>query len=469
MDTKSSKRDVSAILACVISSVMKKWYIILFFTCLCACSFDVIKTLSYTPLYSSKVVTAIVSSSSGTASSETAEKCVKSLDYILKSNVAQQYIVEKTGQEAFRGTIRTGLMSATNFYTIEVLAPTQKEAYQSLRCLLEWYEKTSTSAHFGYDLSIVEEHYMNNGSLSQNNHFDHLKKAGLLGLTLSTFVLCLAAYFSDAIKSAREIDQKVEARLFARLPREIKKGRSWNPFKKNRQAILISHFKTSFEYVEAVKKLATKVLASARKHAYQTILITSSIENEGKSSVAVNLALALAGNGKKVVLIDGDLRQPSLQKILETRPKQNLIHVLDGECSWQEATLSMARYEIDVLFSKNVRDRAGTYLESAAFKHMLEEMKAVYDYVIIDSAPCRHLTDTLYIASQADATLLVVRQNSASAMTINDTIYRLVRASANVIGCVYNGRMIEWYSTKNSYRYRYGQYRYRHQRGSGYE
>lgn len=465
MDSNKQKNELTTTIICILSTWLKKWYIVLFVTCLCACAFDTFKTITFTPFYRSRVVTAITSSSSGTASAETAQNCVKSLDYILKSNVAKSYILEKTGSSSFQANIQTSLMADTNFYTIDVLAPSQKEAYQTLKYLLEWYAKTSTSSNFGYDLSMIEENYLNMNPVNMNNHRSNLQKAGIVGFVMSSAIIFLYAYLYDNIKTAQEINQKIDARLFSKLPKENKKRTSWNIFKKNRNAILITDFKTGFEYVEAVKKLTNKLMASSKKHNYQTILVTSSVENEGKSSVAVNIALALANNKKKVLLIDADLRKPSVHKILRTKPRDYIINVLDGSSSLHEAIYPIEKYDIDVLFSKKIGERAGNYLESLQFEQLLLEAKKDYDYIIIDSAPARYLADTLYISSKADATLLVVKQNNISASLINDTIYRLVRASANVIGCVYNGTIFELRRAKSNYHYRYGNYSYRNKRG----
>lgn len=227
----------------------------------------------------------------------------------------------------------------------------------------------------------------------------------------------------------------------------------------------MSQFKTSFSYVEALNKLTSKLEESANKHNYQTILCTSSIENEGKSSIAVNIAISLAKNKKKVLLIDADLRKPSLNKIFERKVNFPLIDVLMNKNKWKESIVSLEKEHLDVIFSR-VCHQSQEILSNSNLKQILNEMKKEYDFIIVDSAPSRYLVDTSIIAQMCDATLLVVKQNDATCKTINDTIYHLVNSSCNVIGAVYNGSVFNPMKSKAMYGYRYGYYRYHRERRS---
>ena len=198
---------------------------------------------------------------------------------------------------------------------------------------------------------------------------------------------------------------------------------------------------------ESMNKLASKVEQVSNEHDYKTFLITSSLENEGKSSVAVNLAISLAKNKHKVLLVDGDMKKPALHKIFEKEVDKSLVDVLDKNESWQDCIVSLEREQIDVIFS--CADDESQEMLAEKFGEFINKVKEEYEYIIVDSAPSRYIQDTTMIASLCDATFVVVQQNNATCKVINDTIYYLVNNNANVIGTIYNASVFDFMKAQN--------------------
>lgn len=188
-------------------------------------------------------------------------------------------------------------------------------------------------------------------------------------------------------------------------------------------------------------------------------MVTSSLENEGKSSVAVNLALVLAKNNHKVLLIDGDLRKSSLHLIFDIEGQTIGIHdVLNHKAQLSDAIQTLDNYKIDVLFGNDSSE--ATYdTASNEMKNIIKTVKQEYDYVIVDTAPSRFLSDSRILAADMDGIILVVRQNFAKVSLINDTIEKLDLSNTPIIGTIIN-RSYSSKVTRNHEEYGYNNKRH---------
>lgn len=458
MDNKNQNIDIISRLTCIISAVFKQWRFIILIACLCAITFDVFKTLTFKPVYSAKVVCALVDSEEKGLTIENASKANTSIKYLLNSQYMKKMVNEELNQDYFDGHILTEMTPDTNLCALSVQASSQKNAYFELKELVNKYQEVSRRSSFGYYLSMIEDISFSNAALNYNSHISNYKNGFIVSFILSVFMIGLVNYLKDNVKTANDVNDKLDARLFAKIPKEIKRYQKWGIFSRKNNSILVSHFKTSFSYVEAMNRLASKLEDSAKKNGYQTILMTSALENEGKSTTSVNLAISLAKNKNKVLLIDADLRNPSLHKILNQRVDIRFGHVLRGRAKWQESVVSLEKEHIDVIFTKPLR-QSQEAISQSQLPLILNEMKRYYDYIIIDSAPSRYIADTSMIAPLCDATMMVVKQNGTSCKVINDTIYHLLNASSNIIGTIYNASVYNPMKVKSSYGYRYGYYR----------
>lgn len=144
-----------------------------------------------------------------------------------------------------------------------------------------------------------------------------------------------------------------------------------------------------------------------------------------RSSIAANLAVSLAKGGHHVLMIDADIRKPSLHRILNMETVHSLNAALQGK-DWKEEVVHSERFHMDVLCSSQDLENAEKLLGSEQMKTLLTEAKDAYEFVIVDTSPAAGLSDPLIVCEHCDASLLVIRQNLAGARRINDTIERLV-------------------------------------------
>lgn len=458
MDENRTSRDLIMKLACMISYVLKRWKLIVLIALIGAIGFDTVRTLMYHPRYQASVSATLGSEQNTYSQLDTTQAYIRSLSYIFNGQNVQSYLQERLGNEDSTLTCSVNSVNDTNVVNISVQADTRRDAWFGLQYVLDWYRTNGDKYHFNYDLNVTQTNPISEAPVSANSHVRNLMMGGIGGGVFIAAVLLLLAYFSDTIKTPAEITTRIDCRMLARLPKEHKR-RGIRFWKKNREALLITSLKTSFRYKEAVKKLRSRIEESSRKHGYQTIMVTSVMENEGKSSIAANLAISLAKGGHHVLMIDADIRKPSLDRILNMETEHSLNAALSGK-DWKKEAMHSERFHMDVLCSIQDLENAEMLLSSEQMKKLLEEAKQSYEFVIVDTSPAAGLSDPLIISEHCDASLLVIRQNLAGARRINDTIDRLVTVRNNLIGCIYNGAVFDPLSEQKAYGYRYRYNRY---------
>lgn len=202
---------------------------------------------------------------------------------------------------------------------------------------------------------------------------------------------------------------------------------------------------------ESYRTLRTNLQYSSFDEEYKVIVVTSSEAGEGKSTTAGNLALSLSQGDKKVALIDCDLRKPSLHKKFKVSNTRGLSDVIIGK---EEITSVFQRYNenLVIVTSGKVPPNPSEMLSSKAMTALIEALRKVFDYVILDTPPVQAVTDAQILSTKADGTILVVRAQETKKDSVNNAINLLKKVKANIIGTVLNGVEV----SKQNYYYYYG-------------
>lgn len=201
---------------------------------------------------------------------------------------------------------------------------------------------------------------------------------------------------------------------------------------------------------EAYKTLRTNIQYSSFDKEIKTILVTSTIPGEGKSTIAGNLALSFAQQDKKVLVIDCDLRKPSLHKIFKLSNLKGLSDIIVGNSDLEKAMYNY-KDNFDILTSGKIPPNPSEILASNAMTALLEKLKTKYDIIIIDSAPLQAVTDAQIISNKVDGTLLVIRAGVTKREAILQAKELLNQVNAKILGVVLNG--VENNSEKHYYYY----------------
>ncbi len=449
-------KELLTVAKCMVLSVVKKWQMIVCIVLLFGILSDVTMTLRYTPQYRATARFAAQTEENTYADMQGTYSYGKTLESILNGQVARKYVREALNAPDMPMQCTLTNESGTNILSIQMISDSRRHAFYALRETMDWYQQQSESFQDTRKWAVLDQPSFQMEPVTGNSH----KKNFVLGAgasgVLAVMFLAIGDFLRKTVRTEKDIERNIGCRLFATLPKE-QKPRQKQFWRRNKKAILISSMKTSFAYSEAIKKLRHKVEASAEKHGYQTLLVTSTSENEGKSSVAANLAIALAMKDRKVLLVDGDLLNPSIHKIFEMPDTaQNINRYLKESAPWQEQVQYLEKEKLHVMTAVP-EAQTERLMESPLLGDLLEQAKQSYDYIIVDSAPAGSLNDAIQWNQRVDASLLVIKQDMTGCSLINETIARLTNAKNNLIGCVYNASVRDG-SRKQTRSYGYGQY-----------
>lgn len=192
---------------------------------------------------------------------------------------------------------------------------------------------------------------------------------------------------------------------------------------------------------EAYRHLRTSVLLSAAGRAPKTVVVTSCVPSEGKTTTTINLAVTLAQTGARVLVIDGDMRRPSVHGSFGVENKRGLSNVLSSEMGEAEM-LTLIQQEVEsglyLLTSGPVPPNPAELIGSDQMRHVLLELGKTFDHIVIDSPPVASFTDGILLSAIADGVILVIHANECSRKVVQRSRQALLDVGAKVLGVVLN-------------------------------
>ncbi|MCD2502301.1 CpsD/CapB family tyrosine-protein kinase [Clostridium sp. NSJ-145] len=202
---------------------------------------------------------------------------------------------------------------------------------------------------------------------------------------------------------------------------------------------------------EAYRTLRTNIQYSSFDKEYKTIVVTSSEPGEGKSTTSGNLALAISQGESKVLLIDCDLRKPSLHKLFRISNNYGLSDLLLHRKTMEDVAVKYNE-GLTVVPAGKIPPNPSEMLGSKAMGTFLDEMKKHFDYIIMDTPPIGAVTDSQVLSTKVDGTILVVKAGQTKKDVVMNSVNAIKKVNGNIIGTVLNG--VE--NSKNKYYYYYG-------------
>ena len=190
-------------------------------------------------------------------------------------------------------------------------------------------------------------------------------------------------------------------------------------------------------YAECFRTIKTNLKYLSVDQKNKVILITSSEKGEGKSTIACNLAFTLAEDNKKVLVMDCDLRRPTVNKIFGISKLNGLTNILIGEKSFKDVIYKYSK-NIDVLSSGSMPPNPAELLATEKLEKLLKQYKNEYDYVIVDSTPLGVVADSHILSSKVDGVILVVRAEQAKRKKLIECKDLIDKSGSKLIGAIVN-------------------------------
>ena len=218
------------------------------------------------------------------------------------------------------------------------------------------------------------------------------------------------------------------------------------------KVVLTDIRKKDYFYEEAIKTLRTNIQFTGKN--VKTIMFTSCLPNEGKSDVTFQLCQEIGNMGKRVLLIDADIRKSAYVNRYRIKQKVNgLSQYLSGQLAKEFLIYQTNFLNVDIIFAGPMAPNPSELLEEEAFRELLAEVRGCYDYIIIDTPPVGSVIDAAIIAKESDGAVLVIESERVSYKVAQKSMEQLEKTGCKILGAVLNKVNIE----KNKY---YGKYDY---------
>ena len=274
---------------------------------------------------------------------------------------------------------------------------------------------------------------------------------GLAGAVLACAILLLFFLMNHRVEKPGEITDNYTPPILSYIRRA--KGDE-----KDAGAFLLND-KSDMDMVESYAKLRMNLLYTMSEKMRRTVLVTSAISGEGKSTIAANLAVSLALSGKKVLLMDGDMRRACQSEMFYYDPNSTgLSDILTGNIRPEQAILNSTWDNLDVLPAGAVPTNPCELLESPAMQELLKELEEKYDLILMDVPPINIVSDPLALSGQCAGALFVVRQDFSDHREIRRALVSAEMTGLEVLGFVFYGEKIHqgrYYSKRSQRGYQY--------------
>ena len=458
--------DLSPI--CALRTLVKNLWMILATAAIFMMGASIALQLYFQPAYQASMTYAVTSRVSSYISGRNVAASAEVsavISELLQTDVLNRKIRESTEELSdFSGTVTAAQAGDSNLITVRVRADSPETAFLAMEALIDVFPTLTNYISKSTVMQVIQNPKVSPAPVNALNTGKLIAMIGMGGAALMCWLLLMSMVISETVQTRRGAKRMLDATILAVVGHEDKNRTLKDKIRRVNRGLQVFAPSTSYVYSEQINAICARLEHEHIAHGYKTFLITGVGENEGKSTIAGNVAAMLALKGKKVALLDADMRRPALHKFFEGAYKSDLpLNVmLEQPYSRENMLKCMVQHPqlgLYMLFSKGVKSRAAELLRSETLGMVLQQLQ-VFDYVIIDTPPMGFFADTESMADRVDASLLVVRQNTTPAPDINDAVDSLRSSGSKFLGCVLNDM---WETPFEHYDYGYG-----HKYGYGY-
>lgn len=359
---------------------------------------------------------------------------------IFQSDIMRVKIEELTGAP-MEGTVTASVINSTNLMTLTATADTPIGAFRTLQAIYNNYRSLTDYSFDEIVMYVLSYPTVPSVPSNRISVMNVAKKAVPAALLLVTAAILAFSFLRDTIKSEAAIKSTLVLEPFASVYHERKNKTLRAMFTKKNKKLMLTDTLVNNSYIKAFNKIAMRIEYLQRSKDKKVFMITSTNENEGKTTVAVNTAIALAMRGGRVLIVDLDLRKPSIWRFFDSvSTSGDTNQVSEVIKNKKMSYVDIAKDPVSgvyVLAGKRSVTHSSEYLSHSRFPGVIQKLRENFDYVLIDTSPYALISDAEIIAEVSDAMLLVVRQDSTAVDAINTTISALGKKTS-IVGCIFN-------------------------------
>lgn len=389
------------------------------------------------------------------------QKLVDTYVVILKNYTLLNKVIQKLGLNmsaaSLAGNITVNTVSTTEILEITVQDTNALRAKTIVDTIVNLAPEEITRTVKAGSVEVISPAQVNNSPVSPN-----MKKNTLIGFLLGLLFSCSIAFILEILNNKFKTDDDVAEKLgynvIGTIP-NYRKIRGKRLGSKSDEPVVMLE-KPPLQVAEAYHALRTNLEFLTHDKSIKKIIVTSSVAGEGKTTVAVNLAISLGQSGYKVLIMDLDLRKPSVSRLLRLKEinDKGVTMVLNGKSTPADSVINTENLSVGVMPSGPIPPNPNDLIRSNAMKNLLKELEGRYDYIIFDTPPVLSAADAISFSPMTDGILFVLKQNQTTFGTAVNARKSLAQVNANILGCILNdydaASTDEYYSyyRKDSYR-----------------
>lgn len=410
--------------------------------------------LRYEPSFVAKMTYAVSKTGDTVIDASIAKRLSQTVQTITSSKEFSEQLTKKMS----RGSINRNFQilaentEGSNLFTISVSSNNYKNANTVLKLLEEVYPDWASKISGTVELQIVDQ------TKSQAVPVNPYSLTGAIAKSLLISLGCCFAAASIFVLTIKTVRKESDMRkitgktCLTAIPKAERKKRK----NSDKEQLLINRKRIDWGFKQSVLTLRLRVGKRMNKEGKKVLLISSSVPQEGKSIIAVNLGLAFAESGKKVLLIDADFRNPSVENILEMDcDAAGLSDYLGKKAVLEEITVHR-QDGIHVIRAGTIHDGASGLLSETRMKDLMDYLREKYDVIVIDTPPSSLFSDAAMFTAYADFVLYIVRHDYADIKEVREGMTAL-NQDDKVLGYVINQSQGGFSSYA---KYGYGKYKY---------
>lgn len=413
--------------------IFKFWWVFVLFAVLGGCAAYLKSYINYTPVYSTSCTLAINTDSSNSLystsyNSAIASEISTSFSNLLSTNILQNAICNDLDIDYVSAYLEASAVSDTNMVIMRASGPKAQETYDIMMSAIKNYPSIARYMFGNTEINMITEPYVpvNPGNANKNKR--SAVNGALFGLALGAVWILLYVAFRKTIRTREDIKNRLGFSALGVLP--LVSFKKYN--KDIDKTIIKTNSLVGSSFQEALRLLRNTVLHNLSRED-KVIVFSSAAPGEGKSTVAANIAASLAESGKKVLLIDGDIRNPSINDIL----------AIDYKFENEEETYALTyddKNKVSVIvFNTISKKRLWKIMRVEFWQNLVNMYRSEFDYIIIDTPPCGLISDASVIAQAADKAIFVILQDVVRISRIKNAISNFTSSGIRLIGCVLNG------------------------------
>ena len=365
-----------------------------------------------------------------------ARQIARTFPFIISNNAMRKLIMEDLHLSYIPGSINAEALEETNMITISVTSGSPQDAYDVLQSVLNNYQSVAKQVIGNTSLIFMNETGLPTQPINARNTRRMPLYGALAALVAGIALIGATSLMKNTIRSEEDFRNILNLHCLGTIPLVRFKLRTG----KKRNKVLITNDRVSYGFVEGIRTVRTRIERDHAEHGGNTYLISSAIAGEGKSTIAVNLALSLVSKGLDVVLVDLDMRNSSVSDILDL-PKdgKGMADVLTRKAVLMDVMVTDEESGLKVIPAGDAGSNSVRLINGDLVKGMISALKKDADYVIIDTPPIGLISDAASIAPVIDGGIFVVRQDWAPIDRVREGVELLADSGMRICGCVLNG------------------------------